>query len=172
MKNDFILYLNFVPPHQIHSQQGIFIGGYLAKARFVLIICPYPNMSTCWSKILDFSYNLDCRQECRTTNQNETTTIYMYLTHISKGSTQGWTGDISICSRMLYHWAILPYKYDLFYLLYEKLYNPTGYIKMSLLLSRKFLFPCTSLRPKNLTKNELLFILYIEAFVVFTSGFL
>ena len=25
------------------------------------------------------------------------------------GGTQGWTGDISICSRMLYHWAILPY---------------------------------------------------------------
>jgi hypothetical protein len=48
--------------------------------------------------------------------------------------------------------------YDLFYLWYHKLYNPTaGYIKMSLLLSRKFLFPdCARLlRPKNLTKNEL-----------------
>ena len=47
---------------------------------------------------------------------------------------------------------------DLFYLGYQKLYNPTaGYIKMSLLLSRKFLFPdCARLlRPKNLTKNEL-----------------
>ena len=34
------------------------------------------------------------------------------------GGTRVWTGDLSICSRMLYHWAIPPVNWTMQYIIY------------------------------------------------------
>ena len=39
----------------------------------------------------------------------------------TSGDTRVWTGDLSICSRMLYHWAISPPDYSFTWLHYKQI---------------------------------------------------